>query len=488
MHTKRLLVLGTSSSAGKSSVVTALCRIFSDKWKVSPFKAQNMSLNSWVTPDGKEMSFAQVIQAWAARTTPIPEMNPVLLKPLGDRKSQVVVLGEHFANKTAGNYYDSIDEMNGVLKKSLQHLESISDAIIMEGAGGAAEINLYDRDIVNIGTARLTNAPILLVGDIERGGVFASLYGTMMLLPEDVRKNVKGFIINKFRGDPDILRPGLQQLEDLTGVPVLGIIPHIKLRTPSEDSMSFENKDCKYSENKVNIAVIKLPKISHFNDFEVLEEEANVLYIPIDEKLKNPDLIIIPGTGTPIEDLKALKESGMADQIKNMKGKCPIIGIGEGYHIMGKSLIDTSRKNTEYEGLCLLECTTVYSKEDGYSEKPFRISEKINGTGPIFEEINGEKIEGFVVHTGETKTQGGIFGKESTSDPTGLIIGTSVHQLFNNKNVRTSLLKYVCKQKGMKYEQKDIFTTEDAFDELAEVFRRNADMNRIEEIIKNSER
>ncbi|MDR0768060.1 MAG: cobyric acid synthase, partial [Methanosarcinales archaeon] len=268
MSVKRLLILGTSSDAGKSSIVTAICKIMSRDYKTAPFKAQNMSLNSWVNSDGKEISYAQAIQAWAAGTNPIPEMNPVFLKPKGDSYSQVVVLGEHYADRSAGNYYDSIDEMAGFLRGALSKLDEKYEVIIMEGAGGAAEINLYDRDIVNVGTARITNAPILIVGDIERGGVFASLYGTFMLLPEDIKKNIKGFIINKFRGDPEILKPGLKQLEEMTGVPVLGIMPYFRLRIPSEDSMSFREKEGagtvpnekKTNNNSVEIAVIQFPK------------------------------------------------------------------------------------------------------------------------------------------------------------------------------------------------------------------------------------
>ena len=271
MEKKSVLILGTASHVGKSSVVTALCRILSRKYRVAPFKAQNMSLNSWITKDGKEIGIAQAIQAKAAGAEPTADMNPVLLKPKGDCVSQVILLGEPYADKSAGQYYDSIAEMNAVLEGALERLSKEYDIIVMEGAGGAAEINLYERDIVNVGTARLTQAPIILVGDIERGGVFASLYGTVALLPEDVRKNVKGFIINKFRGDPEILKPGLKQLEDKTGIPVLGVLPYFKLHIPSEDSVSLEDKENPKNEKDIEIAVIRLPRISNFTDFEPLE-------------------------------------------------------------------------------------------------------------------------------------------------------------------------------------------------------------------------
>jgi adenosylcobyric acid synthase len=389
-----------------------------------------------VTHGGKEMSFAQVIQAWAAGAEPIPEMNPVCLKPKGDSLSQVIVLGEHYADRSAGNYYDSISEMSKVLEKALKKLEEQYDVIVMEGAGGAAEINLYDRDIVNVGTARLTQAPILLVGDIERGGVFASLYGTVMLLPEDVKKNIKGIIINKFRGDPKILEPGLKQLEELTGIPILGVMPYFRLRIPSEDSMAFQEKEGsgsvpaekKERQTGLEIAIIQFSKISHFNDFEILESKACVRYVDVDEKLETPDLIILPGTTIPFKDLEALQKSGMAQQIKAVAGTIPIIGIGEGYQILGKKL--TLPSGETVDGLGLLDCETIYAASEGYSEKPIRICSKINECGPIFSSIEGEEILGFTSQGGIVKTTKPIFGTDGACSQDGLVIGTSFHGLF----------------------------------------------------------
>ncbi|MDY0266701.1 MAG: cobyric acid synthase [Methanimicrococcus sp.] len=489
MNAKCLLVLGTSSDAGKSSIVTALCKIMSRNYKTAPFKAQNMSLNSWVTPDGKEISYAQVIQAWAAGADPIPEMNPVVLKPKGDSYSQVIVMGEHYADRSAGNYYESIDEMAEILNRSLLKLDEEYEVVIMEGAGGAAEINLYDRDIVNVGTARITNAPIVIVGDIERGGVFASLYGTYMLLPKDIQKNIKGFIINKFRGDPEILKSGLTQLEEMTGVPVLGIMPYFRLRIPAEDSMSFKEKsgaglvpaEKRNEREDLEIAVIQFSKISHFNDFEVLESKARVKYIDPESSLGNPDLIILPGSGTPLNDLKHIQNSGMAKQILSRAGKTPIIGIGEGYQMLGKKLTDPSGKIID--GLGLLDNETVYEKEEGYSEKPVRLALKIKGCGPYLKAVDGETIEGFTAQNGIVTTRSPIFGTDGACSLNGMVVGTSLHGLFDNKNLRVSLFKYLSERKGISYAEEDGFTMQDGFEELAQVFEKNMDMKAIYEII-----
>ena len=485
MNAKHIMIVGTSSDAGKSSIVTAICKIFSRNYKTAPFKAQNMSLNSWVNPDGKEISYAQVIQAWAAGADPIPEMNPVVLKPKGDSYSQVVVLGEHYADRSAGNYYESIEEMSGILRSSLTKLSDENDVIVIEGAGGAAEINLYDRDIVNVGTARITQAPIVIVGDIERGGVFASLYGTFMLLPEDIKKNVKGFIINKFRGDAEILKPGLKQLEEMTGIPVLGIMPYFRLRIPSEDSMSFREKEGsgtvpdekKGSNSGVEIAVIQLPKISHFNDYEILEAQAKVRYVDIYSPLGNPDFIIIPGSGTPLKDLEALFESGMAFQILEKAGKTPIIGIGEGYQILGKKL--TGPDGKEVAGFGLLDVETVYEKEEGYSEKPIRVSSKISGSGPILERLSGQTVEGFSVYSGTVSSKAAVFGSDGACSDDGMIIGTSIHGLFDNKDLRVGLMKYLSEKKGIPYAEESDFTMQDGFEELAQVFEKNVDVDAI---------
>ncbi len=487
MEKKSLLILGTASHVGKSSVVTAICRILSRSYRVAPFKAQNMSLNSWITKDGKEIGIAQAIQAKAAGTEPTADMNPVLLKPKGDRVSQVILLGEPYADKSAGEYYDSIEEMHAVLKGALERLWKEHDVIVMEGAGGAAEINLYERDIVNIGTARLTKAPIILVGDIERGGVFASLYGTIALLPEDVKKNVKGLIINKFRGDPEILKPGLKQLEEKTGIPVLGVLPYFKLRIPSEDSVSIGDKETSNTENskaenEIEIAVIRLPRISNFTDFEPLEGLVKVRYVDIDEELGNPDAIMIPGTKNTVNDLLDLRASGMDKKIQAFKGKIPIFGICGGYQMLGRTIFDSGVENgieAEFEGLGLLDIGTRFG---AYEKRTIQVTKNVNGYGPILKSIDGEEIKGYEIHMGVTDSNRAVFGDDGAIDEEGLVIGTYLHGLFDNGNIRNAFVQYLYEKKGLEYMPEEIVSEKDAYDELASVFEQNIDMKKLYEI------
>lgn len=484
MNTKKhLLILGTASHVGKSAVVTGLCRILAAKHKVAPFKAQNMSLNSWITQEGKEIGIAQAIQAMAAGIEPTADMNPVLLKPKGDRVSQVILLGEPFADKSAGSYYDSIEDTHDVLRGALQRLADEYEIIVMEGAGGAAEINLYERDIVNIGTARITDAPIILVGDIERGGVFASLYGTIALLPEDVRKNVRGFIINKFRGDPAILDSGLTELEERTGIPVLGVLPHFKLRIPSEDSVSIGDKSSDSSDvHDVDIAVIRLPRISNFTDFEPLERMAKVRYVDLDDNLGNPDAIIIPGTKNTTSDLHDLMESGMGDKIRSFYGKIPILGICGGYQMLGRSILDSGIEGGEaatFEGLGLLDIETVF---DAYEKRTVQVTKTVKKNGPIFDSIAGEDVKGYEIHMGMSSSKRPVFGDDGCADDTGLVIGTYLHGLFENQNIRHALVKYLAEKKGLQFEDEYI-PEQDPYDELADVISERLDMPRIYEML-----
>ncbi|MDF1533841.1 MAG: cobyric acid synthase [Methanosarcinaceae archaeon] len=491
---KHLLILGTASHVGKSAVVTAICNILSKDYKVAPFKAQNMSLNSWITKDGKEIGIAQAIQAKAAGIEPTVDMNPVLLKPKSDRMSQVIILGEPYADKTAGDYYESIEMMHDILQGSLERLGKEYDIIVMEGAGGAAEINLYERDIVNIGTARLTDAPIILVGDIERGGVFASLYGTIELLPADVRANVRGFIINKFRGDPAILESGLREIEELTGIPVLGVLPYFDIKVPSEDSLSIGDKskskskfnsksDISEGSDDVEIAVIRFPRISNFTDFEPLENMARVRYVELGGELGKPDAIILPGTKNTISDLSDLKKSGMDARIKELYGKVPIIGICGGYQMLGKSIIDSGIEGGEaaqFEGLGLLDIVTTF---DAYEKTTVQVTKTVTGSGAILGSIKGETISGYEIHMGSTESCTPVFGDDGCIDESGLVIGTYLHGLFENDNVRRALISNLYERKGIEYKHQAAYSEFDAYEELANVVRKNVDMKRVFEII-----
>jgi adenosylcobyric acid synthase len=444
-----IVVLGTTSHSGKSTFVAALCRLLSDRGlKVAPFKSQNMSLNSWVTKNGSEIGIAQAVQAWAARVEPTEFMNPILLKPKGDRTSQVIVLGKPVADKSAEEYYRDINDLKEVVDRSLQELEKDYEYIVVEGAGGAAEINLFDRDLANIYVARRLNAPIILVGDIERGGVFASLFGTVQLLPEDIRPLVKGLVINKFRGDPVILESGLAKLEEITGVPVLGIMPYLDLDIPSEDSVSLGDKKAKRSADGLEIAVIRLPRISNFTDFEPLERQAHVRYVSLSEPLGHPDAIIIPGTKNTVSDLREMQEKGMADQIKS-RPKTPVLGICGGYQMLGQEIIDSGVEDTAgtIPGLGLLDAVTRF---DLYEKRTVQVKKTVTGGGPILEPIRGQIVTGYEIHMGVTSPKGQTaFSDDGAVSESGMVIGTYLHGLFENENFRNAFLDFLSRRKGL---------------------------------------
>lgn len=488
-----LMILGTGSHVGKSIVVTALCRIFSQKgYNTAPFKAQNMSLNSWITDDGDEIGIAQAIQAKACGIEPTADMNPVLLKPKGDRRSQVIVMGKPYADRTAGDYYDSIETMNSVVKKSYNRLKEQYDIIVIEGAGGAAEINLYHRDIVNIGTARLVRPPVILVGDIERGGVFASIYGTLELLPDDIRSMVKGIIINKFRGDTAILEPGLRQLEDMTKVPVLGVIPYTEIYIPSEDSVSIDDK-IKMSGNRdhpIDIVVLRLPRISNFTDFEPLEPYANIRYVELGSDPGYPDALIIPGTKNTIDDLKVLRMHGMDSKIHELaKAKVPIIGICGGYQMLGKTITDSGIEGSDgnavsISGLGLLDISTDFSK---YEKQTVQVKKTVTGTGPILGRITGQQVSGYEIHMGLTNLGEGAhaFDDDGCTDWTGLIWGTYLHGLFENENLRDAFLEYLYTRRGLSYSTvRNNVIYQDPYHQLAEHFLDHVDMDAIDEMVR----
>lgn len=448
--------------------------------KVAPFKSQNMSLNSWVTSSGGEMGIAQAVQAWAAGIEPAEHMNPILLKPKGDRTSQVIVMGHPMADKSAEEYYRDIEGLKGVVHESLKRLEEEFDYVIVEGAGGAAEINLYDRDIANIYVASYLKSPIIIVGDIERGGVFASLYGTYHLLPPDIRPLVQGFVINKFRGDPAILGSGMEMLEKLTGVPVLGILPYLDLEIPSEDSVSLGDKLAGKRQgnsltpgSQVEIAVIKLPRISNFTDFEPLEREANVRYVALGEDLGTPDAIIIPGTKNTISDLEDLRRFGMDKQILALREKgVLVLGICGGYQIIGKTLIDSGIENTNctVDGLGLIDSVTRFAE---YEKRTVQVRKVVTGGGPILGRIRGQEVWGYEIHMGVTKYSGtSAFTDDGVVDDSGLVIGTYLHGLFENENFKNAFLDYLYESKGLPRRSK---SQGKGFDDLAMAVESNID-------------
>lgn len=474
--TKSLMIVGTGSHVGKSILVTALCRILSKRYSVAPFKAQNMSLNSWITHDGSEIGIAQAIQAKAAGVEPTADMNPVLLKPKGDHMSQVIILGKPVADKEAGDYYDSIDDVMSIVSGAFGRLCDLHELIIIEGAGGAAEINLYHRDIVNTGMARLVKPPIILVGDIERGGVFASIYGTLQLLPADIKPLVAGLIINKFRGDIKLLTPGIKQLEEITGLPVLGVIPYTNLKIPSEDSVSIKDKT--HKGNPVKISVIRLPHISNFTDFEPLEHCADIEYVEPGEELYGSDAIILPGTKNTMDDMKVLLSGKMGQKIiTEAKKGIPIIGICGGYQILGNEIIDSGIEGSggacSIKGLGLLNVSTRFGK---YEKQTRQVEKPVTGNGQILGPIKDQRVTGYEIHMGETEGGKPAFGDDGSVSENGIIIGTYLHGLFENDNFRNSFLSYLYNQKGLIYENK---IHVDGIEELAAIIRSHVNMDSI---------
>jgi adenosylcobyric acid synthase len=481
------MILGTSSHAGKSVIVAGICRILAEEgYRVAPFKAQNMSLNSWITKDGDEIGIAQAVQAHAAGAEPSADMNPVLLKPKGDGQSQVILLGKPHADKSAGEYYDSIQDIMDTVLGAYRRLSQQYDFIIIEGAGGAAEINLYERDIVNIGVARAVKPPILLVGDIERGGVFASIYGTIQLLPDDVRALVKGIIINKFRGDMALLQSGVEMLEELTGLPVLGVLPYTRLGIPSEDSVSI--KDKKPQNHDITLAVIRLSHISNFTDFEPLEEHAVVNYVEPHQSLGEPDAIIIPGTKNTLDDLKELQQYGMDVQIRERAERgTPVIGICGGYQMLGRSITDkaiesTSQTHTTLKGLGLLDAHTTFER---YHKHTRQVTKTVTGKGPILGKLEGETVKGYEIHMGTTThREHPAFGDDGCMSENGLVIGTYLHGLFENINFTNALLEYLRHRKNQPHTP--ITRQEDPYKRLARLLRDHLKMGQIYQLLELS--
>jgi adenosylcobyric acid synthase len=473
-----LFVLGTASHVGKSTVVAAICRVLSNRGIVAaPFKAQNMSLNSYVTRDGAEIGIAQAMQAFAARLDPSAEMNPILLKPKGDQVSQVVLMGRPYRDLPISSYYQETDTLLSCAVEAAARLRDRYGHIVAEGAGGAAELNLYDRDIANIRIERELRFPIILVADIERGGVFAQVYGTVELLPPDIRPLVCGIIINKFRGDPALFADGIGILENLCGIPVLGVLPYLSLALPSEDSLSIGDK--KAHDLPVRIAVIRLPRISNFTDFESLERSATVAYVSPGFPLTGYDCIIIPGTKNTVEDLLVVQESGCAEEIRAARERgVPVIGICGGYQMLGREVIDSGVESCEgrYQGIGLLRIVTRFS---GYEKTTEQVTRTASSTGPILPGFG--TVTGYEIHMGETEREGDgeAFSGEGAVSGDGLVIGTYLHGLFENASARNALLSWLYAQKGLEFVPPEAGVRQDLYDQLAAEFERHIRMDPI---------
>ncbi|MDD1655302.1 MAG: cobyric acid synthase [Methanomicrobiales archaeon] len=480
-----VMILGTASHAGKSTVVAALCRALSRRGiPVAPFKSQNMSLNSYVTGDGAEIGIAQAVQSFAAGLSPRADMNPILLKPKGEGLSQVVLLGRPYRDMPIAEYYRESDRLLEVALEAYRRLEGEFGNIVVEGAGGAAELNLYDRDIANVRLAEALRLPIILVGDIERGGIFAQLYGTLRLLPEDLRPLVRGLIVNKFRGDPALFASGITELERICGVPVLGVLPHASIALPSEDSLSLGDKSPRMG--PVRIAIIRLPHLSNFTDFEALERRVPVEYVVPGASLRGFDCIILPGTKNTVEDLEVLRTRGDLDRIRKARERgIPVIGICGGYQMLGKEIIDEgieSGRPGVHSGIGLLDCVTRFRT---YGKTTVQVRRTARPVGPILAAMG--TVIGYEIHMGTTERgeDGEAFDADGTVSADGLVIGTYLHGLFQNESAIRALVGFLYRQKGLEPQPApeeaatSTGSTADPYEALADLFEAHIDMAKI---------
>ena len=481
---KNIMIQGTMSNAGKSLLCAGLCRIFKqDGYRVAPFKSQNMALNSFITASGEEMGRAQVVQAEAAGIPPESRMNPILLKPTTDVGSQVIVNGQVRANMRAMEYYRRKRELIPDVLAAYKSLDEEFDIIVIEGAGSPAEINLKNEDIVNMGLAELVDAPVLLVGDIDRGGVFAQLYGTVALLEPQEKKRIKGTIVNKFRGDKAILQPGIDILEEICQVPVIGVVPYVQLDIDDEDSLStrLESKEL---HKAVDIAVIKLPRISNFTDISPFEhfQNVSVRYVQQPDKLGEPDMILLPGTKSTIADLLWLRQSGLeAAILKRLSRGCVLFGICGGYQMLGKRLRDPEGVEAAgiqtVDGLGLLDMDTVFQGEK-VQRQTQGVFESIPG---LFSGLSGRAYRGYEIHMGRS---------EEALPPVhcqGNVYGSYIHGLFDADGIAEEIVEALARKKGMELGQLEHFDLEDhkqqQYDLLADTLRKSLDMEQIYRIL-----
>lgn len=491
---KCIMVQGTSSNVGKSLISAGLCRIFAQAgYKTAPFKSQNMALNSYITKDGLEIGRAQAVQAECAYQHIDVRFNPVLLKPTGSKTSQIIINGEIYGNMTAGEYFAEKHKFFKYIKESYESLNKEYDVIVIEGAGSPAEINLNHKDFVNMGMAQTAHAPVLLAGDIDKGGVFASLYGTVELLKE-YKKYFKGFVINKFRGDKAILEPGLLQIEKLTGIDVLGVLPYEKFNIDEEDSLAEILKN--NTKGLIDIAVIRLPRISNFTDFAVFEyyDEVKVRYINNIADFGEPDLLIIPGTKNTIDDMRYIRSSGLITKIMQYAetGK-GIIGVCGGYQMLTSIIKDPDNMEAGgyVQGLNLIKAETVFEKEKIRTV----IQGKFNNITGYFSFLNGAEFSGYEIHMGKTyadnrniseikDTNGNIKNDGLSVDN---ILGTYIHGIFDSSDVAKRIIDKLMQEKGIENqaEEKNINELRNKeYDKLADMLMKNLNISKIYEIME----
>lgn len=525
--TLSLMIQGTASDVGKSVLVAGFCRIFSqDGYRCTPFKSQNMALNSGITADGKEMGRAQIFQAEAAGIAPDVRMNPVLLKPTSDRKAQVVFMGKVMCSMNAVEYHEHKPQLLQQILEAYNGLAAETDIMVLEGAGSPAEINLRDRDIVNMGMAELVDTPVILVADIDRGGVFASIYGTLALLKPEEKERVKGVIINKFRGDPALLKSGIDQIEALTQVPILGVLPWLDLDLEDEDSVALQLRKHeqlrKYDQSEkeagdyLDIAVIQYPHIANFTDFNALaaQPDVHLRYVSEPAALQGADLIILPGSKNTLGDLAWLKIQGLDQAIINIHQKkvhqknahqkqVPIIGICGGYQMLGKQIVDEVESGlTQMAGLGLLDTETQFSHEKQTAQVTGVVMPALSGMLNLCSE---QPVTGYEIHMGVTRLgkQATPFAKmylhngeektwfDGAVTQDGLVMGSYLHGLFDQNAFTRSLLNQLRIRKGYAPLENMAFSycqhKEKQFNILAASMREHLDIGRIYQLMREHE-
>lgn len=487
---KVIMVQGTMSNVGKSFLAAGLCRVMlQDGYRVAPFKSQNMALNSFITEEGLEMGRAQVMQAEAAGLKPAVCMNPILLKPTTHTGSQVIVNGEVLGNMSAREYFSYKKQLIPEIKKAFRKLEETADIIVIEGAGSPAEINLRDNDIVNMGMAELVDAPVLLAGDIDRGGVFAQLLGTLMLLTEEEKKRVTGLIINKFRGDKSILDPGIAMLEKRGNVPVTGVVPYMELALEDEDSLTerFDNK----AESRIDIAVLRYPRISNFTDLNVFEQmpEVSIRYVTSVSELHHPDMIVLPGSKNTMGDLKWMRQNGLETAVKKMAEEIPVFGICGGYQMLGETVSDPEEveEGGVLRGMELLSVKTRLNRE----KKRCQTEGRLNELEGVFSKLSGLEFSGYEIHMGQTEpTEHAEIQKENgrmagavISGRNKNVYGTYIHGIFDKGEIAAAVIQALAAKKGIRIEN-GIFEDyqsfkEKQYDQLADTLRAYLDMEKV---------
>lgn len=503
---KAIMIQGTMSNVGKSFFTAGLCRILKqDGYRAAPFKSQNMALNSYVTRDGYEMGRAQVMQAEAAGVEPDVSMNPILLKPMTDVGSQVIVNGRVLKNMRADEYFQYKKKLVPEIKKAYEKLDRAYDMIVIEGAGSPVELNLKQDDIVNMGLAKLLHAPVLLVGDIDRGGIFAQMIGTCDLMEPEERELVKGLIVNKFRGDRGLFAEGVAILEEKCGLPVLGVVPYMDVDIDDEDSLSDKLAQSEEGEGRklssengggaIDIAVIRLPRISNFTDFDVFNqyEGVTVRYVSRAGQLGRPDFIILPGTKSTIADLMWLRECGLEEEIRGCAAAgLPVFGICGGYQMLGEQISDPDEieGGGKVSGMGLLPVKTVFRGE----KRRMRVTGTVAKLSGAFKELSGQMFSGYEIHMGETVAAEPA-GKEpfshlSSGHGDGAyradVYGTYVHGIFDERSVSETIVKALYRRKGLVYSQRALNRRdyrELQYERLARQVRANVDMERIYEIL-----